>query len=52
VSAILATVDIVLKTISYGFLIVEDKLNFEVDKLDAQEECGLSCPSSLAVSWD
>jgi len=36
VSAITATVDVVPEPISYGRIISEDKLDFEVDELDTQ----------------
>ena len=36
VSAITATVDVVPEPISYGCIISEDELDFEVDELDTQ----------------
>jgi len=36
VSAITATVDVVPEPISYCRIVLEDKLDFEVDKLDTQ----------------
>jgi len=36
VSAIIATVDVVSELISYGHIISEDELDFEVDELDTQ----------------
>jgi len=36
VSAITATVDVVPEPISYGRIILEDELDFEVDELDTQ----------------
>jgi len=36
VSAITATVEVVPKPISYGRIISEDQLDFEVDELDTQ----------------
>ena len=51
-SAITATVNVVPEPISYGRIISEDKLDFEVGELDTQWERGLSYTSDQAVSQD
>jgi len=52
VFAITATVDVVPSPISYSRIISEDELDFEVDELDTQQECELSCMSGQAISQD
>ena len=48
----MATVNVVPELISYGRIISEDQLDFEVDEVDTQQERGLSCTSRQAVAQD